>query len=82
MGNLTVPNGKTEAQVYLEHRDDAIKYLNGRRDKKLPYRITMQEIIDNTSVEKLWEAKTIYREWLRDSAQEKFDNESSTEETP
>ena len=84
MGNLTVPMQnslrvkKTEAQVYLEHRDDAFAYLDARKEKYNASRVTPQEIVANTSVEKHWEAVTIYKEWLRNLGQEKWNNESST----
>jgi len=79
MGNLTVPMKnvinveKTEAKVYLEHRDSAFAYLDKRKaEGKSQHRITMQEIIEHTEVEQMWEASTIYREWLRNLGQEKW----------
>ena len=84
MGNLTVPMRnikdveKTEAQVYLEHRKEVFEYLNKRKTKFNDSRVTPQEILENTSAEKSWEADSIYKDWLRNLGQEKTNVNSST----
>tara|TARA_Y100001963_G_scaffold50270_1_gene70396 strand:+ start:54 stop:299 length:246 start_codon:yes stop_codon:yes gene_type:complete len=80
MGNLTVPikNAiefeKKESQIYLEHRDSVFAYLDKLKSEsgQMQFRVTPQDIIANTDAEKLWEASTLYKDWLRNSGKEKL----------
>ena len=80
MGNLTVPMknnvqvAKKESQVYLEHRDSVFAYLDKMKSEsgQLQFRVTLQDIIANTDAEKMWEASTLYKDWLRNSGKEKL----------
>ena len=78
MGNLTVPmknvvqKEKKESQVYLEHRESVFAYLDKMKKENIDFRITPQDIIANTDAEKMWEASTLYSDWLRNSGKEKF----------
>ena len=78
MGNLTVPmknvvqKEKKESQVYLEHRDSDLAYIDKMKKEKGEFRITPQDIIANTDAEKMWEASTLYKDWLRNSGKEKL----------
>lgn len=78
MGNLTVPMknnvqvAKKESQVYLEHRDSVFAYLDKLKSESGQFRVTLQDIIANTDAEKMWEASTLYKDWLRNSGKEKL----------
>ena len=78
MGNLTVPmknvvqKEKKESQVYLEHRDSVFAYLDKMKGESGQFRVTPQDILENTDAEKLWEARTLYSDWLRNSGKEKL----------
>tara|TARA_Y100001963_G_scaffold50271_1_gene70399 strand:+ start:54 stop:293 length:240 start_codon:yes stop_codon:yes gene_type:complete len=78
MGNLTVPMknnvqvAKKESQVYLEHRDSVFAYLDKLKSESGQFRVTLQDIIANTDAEKMWEASTLYKDWLRNSGKEEL----------
>ena len=78
MGNLTVPmknvvqKEKKESQIYLEHRDSVFAYLDKMKSEIGQFRVTLQDIIANTDAEKMWEASTLYKDWLRNSGKEKL----------
>ena len=78
MGNLTVPMknnvqvAKKESQVYLEHRDSVFAYLDKLKSQSGQFRVTLQDIIANTDAEKMWEASTLYKDWLRNSGKEEL----------
>ena len=78
MGNLTVPmknvvqKEKKESQIYLEHRDSVFAYLDKMKSEIGQFRVTLQDIIVNTDAEKMWEASTLYTDWLRNSGKEKL----------
>ena len=78
MGNLTVPmknviqKEKKESQVYLEHRESVFAYLDKMKKESGQFRVTPQDILANTDAEKLWEARTLYSDWLRNSGKEKL----------
>ena len=78
MGNLTVPikNAiefeKKESQIYLEHRDSVFAYLDKLKSESGQFRVTLQDIIANTDAEKMWEASTLYKDWLRNSGKEEL----------
>ena len=78
MGNLTVPmknvvqKEKKESQIYLEHRDSVFAYLDKLKSESGQFRVTLQDIIANTDAEKMWEASTLYKDWLRNSGKEKL----------
>lgn len=78
MGNLTVPmknvvqKEKKESQIYLEHRDSVFAYLDKMKSEIGQFRVTLQDIIVNTDAEKMWEASTLYKDWLRNSGKEKL----------
>ena len=69
---------KTEVQTYMDHRREVFEYLDVRKTRLNSSRITTQEILENTSTEKSWEAVNIYKEWLRKLGQEKINAKSST----
>ena len=68
--DLELSDREIEASVF--------KYLDKRKTQFNSNRVTIDELLMNTAIQKPAKANVLYKEWLIKSAKEKFDNESST----
>ena len=63
-----------------EVKQTVFNYLDERRTKFNSTRVTIDELLSNTAIQKPAKANVLYREWLVKNAKEKLDNESSTKQ--
>ena len=74
---------RTMVEVELsdkEVKQTVFNYLDERRTKFNSTRVTIDELLSNTAIQKPAKANVLYREWLVKNAKEKLDNESSTKQ--